>query len=121
MTRTPTTMVAALLAAALLAAGCGSSNKSDTSGGGGGGGGGGNPAVTPQVNDAVKQCLDQAKQVKQADARKTAEEACKAAKSGNTEKVKSAAKQECLNAVNQIPDSAAEQKKAAKERCNSIK
>ena len=112
----------ALIATALLAAGCGSSKSSDTNGGGGGGGGGAaNPAVTPKVNQAVKRCLDQAKQVKQADARKTAEEACKAAKSGNTEKVKSAAKQECLNAVNQIPDSAADQKKAAKERCNSIK
>ena len=119
MTRTrTTTMVAALIATALIAAGCGSSKSSDTNGGGGGAA---NPAVTPKVNEAVKQCLDQAKQVKQADARKTAEEACKAAKSGNTEKVKSAAKQECLNAVNQIPDSAAEQKKAAKERCNSIK
>ena len=114
------TALAALLAAALLLAGCGSDNKS-SGGGGGGGGGTDNPVVTPKVDEAVKQCLDQAKQVKQADARKTAEEACKAAKSGNTEKVKSAAKQECLNAVNQIPDSAAEQKKAAKERCNSIK
>jgi hypothetical protein len=114
-------MVAALIATALIAAGCGSSKSSDTSGGGGGGGGNANPAVTPKVNQAVNQCLDQAKQVKQADARKTAEEACKAAKSGNTEKVKSAAKQECLNAVNQIPDSAAEQKKIAKERCDSIK
>ena len=118
-----TTLLAALLATALLAAGCGGSdNKSDT-GGGGGGGGGGDVSVpnTPQVNDAVKQCLDQAKQVEQADARKTAEEACKAAKSGNTEKVKSAAKEQCLNAVNQIPDSAKEQREAAKKRCEAIK
>ena len=118
-TRVTTGLAAALCAVAVLGAGCGSSN--DNGGGGGGGGVNVNPAKAPSVNKAVDQCLDQAKQVKQADARKTAEEACKAAKSGNTEKVKSAAKQECLNAVNQIPDSAAEQKKAAKERCNSIK
>jgi hypothetical protein len=120
-TRT-TTLLATLLAALLLAAGCGSDNKSDTGGGGGGGGGGDvNVPNTPQVNDAVKQCLDQAKQVEQADARKTAEEACKAAKSGDTEKVKSAAKEQCLNAVKQIPDSAKEQRDAAKARCDAIK
>jgi hypothetical protein len=120
-TRT-TTLLAALLATALLAAGCGSSdNKSDTGGGGGGGGGDVSVPNTPQVNDAVKQCLDQAKQVQQADARKTAEEACKAAKSGNTEKVKSAAKEQCLNAVKQIPDSEKEQRDAAKKRCDAIK
>jgi hypothetical protein len=112
-------LAAALCAVAVLGAGCGSSN--DNGGGGGGGGVNVNPAKAPSVNKAVDQCLDQAKQVKQADARKTAEEACKAAKSGNTEKVKSAAKQECLNAVNQIPDSEKEQKKAAQERCNTIK
>jgi hypothetical protein len=115
------TALAALLAAALLLAGCGSDNKSSGGGGGGGGGGTDNPVVTPKVDEAVKQCLDQAKQVQQADARKTAEEACKAAKSGNTEKVKSAAKQECLNAVKQIPDSAKEQKDAAIKRCDAIK
>jgi hypothetical protein len=35
--------------------------------------------------------------------------------------VKSAAKQECLNAVKQIPDSAMAQKDAAKKRCDAIK
>jgi hypothetical protein len=108
-----------LLAVAALAAGCGSS--SNDGGGGGGGGGGGNPAAAPSVDKAVDQCLDQAKQVQEADARKTAEEACKAAKSGDAEKVKSAAKEQCLNAVKQIPDSQKEQRQAAQARCDAIK
>jgi hypothetical protein len=67
-------------------------------------------------------CLDQAKSIKDKDARKTAEEACKTAKSGNTEKVRSAAKQECLNAVKQIPASATQaQKDEARKRCEAIK
>jgi hypothetical protein len=107
-----------LLAVAALAAGCGSSSNDN---GGGGGGGGVNPAANPSVNEAVDQCLKQAEQLQQADARKTAKAACNAAKSGNTEKVKSAAKEQCLNAVNQIPDSQKEQKQAAKARCDAIK
>jgi hypothetical protein len=110
-------LFACLLAVAALAAGCGGDdNKSDTSGGGGGGGN--TPA---SVDEAVKQCLDQAKTVQDKDARKTAEEACKAAKSGDTSKVKDAAKQECLKAVEQIPDSAKDQKEQAKKRCEAIK
>jgi hypothetical protein len=104
-----------LFAVAALAAGCGGSSN------GGGGGGGGNPAATPSVNEAVDRCLNQAKQVEQADARKTAEEACKAAKSGDVGKVKSAAKEQCLNAVKQIPDSQKEQRQAAQARCDAIK
>jgi hypothetical protein len=111
------TLVPTLLAVAAMAAGCGGSSSNDN----GGGGGNVNPAATPSVNKAVDQCLEQAKQVQQADARKTAEEACKAAKSGDTGKVKSAAKEQCLNAVNQIPDSQKEQKKAAQQRCEAIK
>lgn len=95
--------------AALVAAGCGDS----------GGIGGSNNS--PAVNDAVGQCLQQAKQVKPADARKTAEEACKAAKTGDAQKVKNAARKQCLNAVKQIPSSAKQQKRAAKARCDAIK
>ena len=112
------TLIPTLFTVAILAAGCGGSdNKSDN----GGGGGGGNPGAATSVNDAVQQCLDQAKQVKQEDARKTAEAACNAAKSGDTSKVKSAAKEQCLNAVKQIPDSAKEQRQAAQARCDAIK
>ena len=112
--RPPTTLIVSLLAAAVLAAGCGSSSS-------GGGGGIGNPAATPSVNNAVDQCLKQAKTVSDPSARKTAEAACNAVKSGDTSKVKSAVKQECLNALKQIPASAAAQKKAAEARCNAIK
>ena len=104
-------LVASLLAAALVAAGCGSDS----------GGGSNNPVVNEKVNKAVDQCLSQAKSIKDKDARKTATEACKAAKSGDTGKVKSAAKQQCLDAVKQIPDSAMAQKDAAKKRCEAIK
>ena len=110
--------ITTLVAVAALAAGCGGSSNNDK---GGGGGGGGNPAATPSVNKAVDQCLDQAKQVQEADARKTAEEACKAAKSGDAEKVKSAAKEQCLNAVKQIPDSQKDARQAAQARCDAIK
>ena len=112
MTRSKTAALASLLAVAAIAAGCGSSSS---------GGGSDNPIVAPKVKSAVKQCLQQAKQLPQADARKTAEAACNAAKSGNTGKVKSAAKQECLNAVKQIPASAKAQKDAARKRCEAIK
>jgi hypothetical protein len=115
-------VLACLLAVAALAAGCGSSdNKSDTSGGGGGGASGGGGNTPTSVDEAVKQCLKQAKSVKDKDAAKTALEACKAAKSGDTSKVKDAAKQECLKVVEQIPDSAKSQKDEAKKRCEAIK
>jgi hypothetical protein len=103
-------LFASLLAVAALAAGCG------------GGSDGGNPVVSPKVNEAVDQCLKQAKTITDKDARRTATEACKAARSGDTSKVKSAAKQECLNAVKQIPASAPkDQKDAARKRCDAIK
>jgi hypothetical protein len=116
-----TAVLPTLLAVAALAAGCGSSSNNSSGGSNSGTGGGGSPSATPSVNKAVKQCLKQAKQVQQADARKTAVAACNAAKSGDTGKVKSAAKQQCLNAVKQIPDSAKDQRKMAQERCNAIK
>ena len=116
MIRARTGLLACLLAVAAIAAGCGSDdNKSDTSGGGGGGG-------TPTtLKGAVDQCLEQAKSIEDKDARKTATEACKAAKSGDASKVKDAVKQECLKAVEQLPDSAAAQKKEARKRCEAVK
>ena len=109
--------MACLLAAAAIAAGCGSSDdKSDTSGGGGGGGG------TPStLGGAVDQCVKQAKSVDDKDARKTAIEACKAAKSGDADKVKDAVRKQCLKAVEQIPESAGDQKEEAKKRCEAVK
>jgi hypothetical protein len=100
-------LVACLVAAAALGAGCGDDDNSS------------NPLVAPKVNKAVDQCLEQAKSISDKDARKTAEEACKAAKSGDTSKVKSAARQECLNAVKAMPEGA--QRDQAKQRCDAIK
>lgn len=108
-------LCACLLAAVALAAGCGDDD------GGGNGGGGDNPVVTPKVEKAVDQCLEQAKSIQDKDARKTTEEACKAAKSGDAGKVESAVKKQCLEAVKQIPDSAKDQREAAKNRCEALK
>jgi hypothetical protein len=105
-------LVACLLAVAALGAGCGSDDSSGPTN---------NPAVNEKVSNAVDQCLKQAKSISDKDARKTATEACKAAKSGDAGGVKSAAKKQCLNAVEQIPDSAMDQKDAAKKRCEAIK
>jgi entry exclusion lipoprotein TrbK len=104
------TLASLAIAVVLVLAGCGDDD-----------GGGGNPAVTPKVEKAVDQCLDQAKSIQDKDARKTAEEACKAAESGDTGEVKSAVKKQCLEAVKQIPDSAKDQKEAARNRCEAIK
>jgi hypothetical protein len=108
-------LFACLLAVAALAAGCGDDD------GGGGGGGGGGPIESPKVEKAVDQCLEQARNVQDKDARKTAEEACKAAESGETDKVKNAVKKQCLETVKQLPDSAKDQKEAARNRCEAIK
>jgi hypothetical protein len=105
-------LFACLLAAAALAAGCGDDD---------GDGGGGNPIVTPKVEKAVDQCLDQAKSIQDKNARKTTEEACKAAKSGDTGKVESAVKKQCLEVLKQIPDSAKDQREAARNRCEALK
>src|SRR3954466_7452738 len=104
-------LLACLLPVAALGAGCRSAPGGPTN----------HPAVNEKVSNAVDQCLKQARSISDKDARKTATEACKAAKSGDVGGVKSAAKKQCLNAVEQIPDSAKDQKEAAKKRCEAIK
>jgi hypothetical protein len=93
-------LVACLLAAAVLGAGCGDDTNS-------------------KVDKAVDQCLEQAKSINDKDARKTAEDACKAAKSRDTGKVRSDAKKQCLDAVKSLPEGSA--KDQAKQRCEQIK
>ena len=93
-------LLVCLVAAMALGAGCGSSTND-------------------QLNKAVDQCLQQAKSINDKDARKTAVEACKAAKSRDTSKVRSAAKKQCLDAVEAMPESA--QKDRAMKRCEQIK
>ncbi|MEA2351108.1 MAG: hypothetical protein QOG86_2049 [Thermoleophilaceae bacterium] len=100
---------AALLAsAALVLAGCGGSDNESN----------GSRSTPKNLDEAISQCLDQAKQLPDAQSRNTAEEACKAAKSGNTTKVKEAAKKQCLDALKQVPDGP--QKDQAKKRCEAI-
>jgi aspartokinase len=79
-------------------------------------------ATTNQLlNSAADQCLQQARQIPQTSARRTAEDACRAVKSGNVDKVKSAARRECLDAVSNIPDSHRQQRDAARAHCEAIK
>jgi hypothetical protein len=94
-------LVAAAIAASSLAAGCSTTSQ--------------------LLNSASDQCLQQARQIPRADARRTAEDACKAVKSGNVDKVKSAARRECLNAVDRIPDSHAKERDTARAHCEAIK
>jgi hypothetical protein len=61
------------------------------------------------VKDAVAKCLARAKTVSDPNARKTAEEGCKAVQSGNPQGVKDAARKQCLAAAQQIPDGPARQ------------
>jgi hypothetical protein len=97
--------LAALLATALIAAGCGDSGNGGS--------------ASPAVNNAVDKCVEQAKSIKDADSRRTATEACKAAKTGDTGKVKDAARQQCLDQAKQLSD--AQAKKTLQERCKAIK
>ena len=91
-------LLPALLASALLAAGYGGDGGSED----------------PRVEEAVDQCLEGTKQIQDEKARKTAEEACKAAESGDEERVKDAALQQCLDAARQFPGDA---RKTAEKRC----
>lgn len=93
-------LLACAVAAVALGAGCGNSTND-------------------QVDKAVDQCLQQARSINDKDARKTAEEACKAAKSRDTSKVRSAAKKQCLDAVKAMPESP--QRDQAMKRCEQIK
>ena len=94
-------LAAAAVAVGSLCAGCGTADQ--------------------LLNSAADQCLQQARQIPQASARRTAEDACRAVKSGNVDKVKSAARRGCLDAVGNIPDSRRQQKDAARARCEAIK
>lgn len=93
------------------AAGCGSDDKKSSSGGSA-------PVGAPATKDeAIQRCLDEAKKLPDADSRKTAEAACKAASSGNTNAVKEAARKQCLDAAKGIPDATA--RKTAEDQCRA--
>lgn len=100
-----------LLAGRSLAA-CGGNE-----GGGGGdtGGAATAPADAPDTKEeAIARCREEAAKLT-GDARNTAEAACEAGETGDTTAVKDAARQQCLNAVENIPDPAA--KRQAEEAC----
>lgn len=100
--RRANSLVATAVATSLLGAGCGT-------------------VSVPSLNSVANDCLQHAREISQPDARKVAEDACSAAKTGNVGKVESAARQACLKAVNAIPDSREKEKVAARSRCEAIK
>ena len=105
MLRTRSTLVALLAAMTALAllAGCGAEDTAkDVSG----------------FDEAIKQCREEAKQIEDREARRTAEEACDAADSGNPGELRDAAKDQCLEAARQTTDPQA--RREAEEACNQI-
>ena len=99
---------------AVAATGCGSDDKSSSSGGSSSQSGG-SDATPSNVDEAVAQCLKKAGAIKDADSRRTATEACKAAKTGDASKVKDAARAQCLDLAKRIPVSS--QRDKAEEAC----
>ena len=88
MNRLPLAAVLALLLAiAAIAAGCGSEDVAKEASG---------------FNDAIEQCRDEAEKIEDDEARRTAEEACDAAESGDTKVYKDIIKQAMENFVKWI-------------------
>jgi hypothetical protein len=123
------TLLATLVASAIFAAGCGGD---DNDGGGDGGGGGGSPVSGEQQStdapdskdEAIDRCYEEAKK-QEGQARETAEAACKAAETGDTDAIeeeveeqKDDVKKQCLESAKQIPDEAA--RKQAEDACEKF-
>ena len=96
--------LAALLALAAIAAGCGGEDVAKEASG---------------FNDAIEQCREEAEKIEDDEARRTAEEACDAAESGETDDLRDAAKDQCLDEARQTSDPDA--RREAEEACNQIK
>ena len=120
-------LMAMLLVSLVFAAGCGGD---DEDGGGGGsdapgvgetstsdGGGSGGTDQPDNKDEAIDRCYEEAKKL-EGQARETAEAGCEAADTGDTDKLKDEAKQQCLDSTKQIPDEAA--RKQAEEQCEAI-
>jgi len=105
-------LLVALMASLSIAA-CGGGD--DGGGGGDTGGAATAPADVPDTKDeAIARCREEAAKLV-GDARNTAEAACEAGETGDTTAVKDAAREQCLNATENIPDPAA--KKQAQDAC----
>ena len=94
--------LAAFAAVALVAGGCGADDIGQD----------------PNRNRAVDRCLDEARKVQDSSARRTAEESCRSARSGDAARARQAAKQQCLDQVRRVPDAAA--RRQAREACERI-
>lgn len=102
-----TKTISALLAASLLAIGCGD----DESNGGGtneGGGAGGATTPAPEVTGedraaAIETCLERAREIADDSVRRTAEEACEAAETGDASAVLESARRQCLEGLTALP------------------
>jgi hypothetical protein len=105
MNRLPlSALLAALIAAAAIATGCGGDDIAKEASG---------------FNDAVEQCKEDARKTPDPEARRTAEEACEAAESGDTGDLKDAAREQCLDDASKIQDR--QSRREVEEGCNRIK
>jgi hypothetical protein len=95
--------LATLIAVAAIAAGCGGEDVAKEASG---------------FNDAIEQCREDAKKIEDDETRRTAEEACDAAESGDTDDLRDAAKDQCLEAARETSD--ADARREAEEACNRI-
>jgi hypothetical protein len=118
-------LLATLAACMVFAVGCG---DDDDDGGNGNGGnapafggdtsGGGSADDTPDNKDeAIDKCYEEAKKL-EGQQRETAEAGCKAADTGDTDELKDEAKEQCLDAAEQVPDDAARQQ--AEDACEKL-
>lgn len=104
-------LLVALIASVSIAA-CGGG---EDGGSGDSGGAATAPADAPDTKEeAIARCREEAGKLT-GDARNTAEAACEAGETGDTTAVKDAAREQCLNATENIPDPAA--KKQAEQAC----
>jgi hypothetical protein len=104
MNRLPlASFVALLLTVAAIAAGCGGEDVAKEASG---------------FNDAVEQCREDAEKIEDDEARRTAEETCDAAESGETDELRDAIKDQCLEAAGETSNR--EARREAEEACNQI-
>jgi hypothetical protein len=94
--------VVALPALVILLAGCGTNDR----------------VKDPRREDAVKRCLEQAKKIEDGSSRRTAEESCRAAGSGDQSRAREAARQQCLDQARRFPDANA--RRQAEQACRRI-
>lgn len=76
------------------------------------------PEVRNPRDAAVERCFEEARKIRDPGARRTAEEGCRAAGSGDTSGVRDAAREQCLESAKNVPDPGA--RRRAEAACRRI-